>query len=163
MIARHLRMRSHMQVRDVYKLLYQGVMGSEHLVISPREFEDRLSVEFAEIEPGESDPLFESIHPAGLLQRVNLRPYKARDGDLPRLVEACLETARHQWGTLDELQAAWSVFVRLCQQGQWPSLFLPDVMAFTRWLEKSGFPSVHHSESYRNAYRPAYRLIGSRY
>jgi hypothetical protein len=168
-LSEHLNLRPFMQVQDIYKLLYQGVIGSEHLLESPgsadaaRQFEGRLRAEFEMLEPGENEPLFESIHPAGSLQRLNLRPYKARQGDLSRLSAVCLDTARQARGTKAELQAAWKLFERACREGTWPGLSLSDSLAFSDWLNENDFPSVHHSQLYRATYQPAYRLIDAAY
>ena len=71
------------------------------------------------------------------------------------------ENARQPRGTLADLQAVWALFVPACQPGRWPGLTLADARTFTGWLEQAGFPAVHHSEIYRQAHRPAYRLVGA--
>ncbi len=38
LLKQHLDWYPQMELRDVYKLLYQGVMGAEHLISSPEEF-----------------------------------------------------------------------------------------------------------------------------
>jgi len=162
LIDQQLALHPHMQVQDAYKLLYQGVLGSEHLLgIQPGAFEQRLRLEFDALEPDAAESLFEIIHPAGALRRVNLQPYKAQSGDLARLAAACLNAARQPRGTLADLQAVWALFVLACQPGRWPGLTPADAQVFTGWLEQAGFPAVHHSEIYRQAHRPAYRLVGA--
>jgi hypothetical protein len=146
-------------VRDVYKLLYQGVRGPEHIVPSGEEFVARLREEYAAVPAAADGPVWEAVRPDGLLGRLNLRPFKARGGRLEQLVEACLDTAAHAWGTAEELRAAWTAFAALCQEGRWGELRAAEVRAFTRWLEEQGWPAVHHSAGYREAYRPAYRLL----
>jgi len=147
-----------MESRDVYKLLYQGILGLEHLVASPEDFAARLRAEYEGVSADNTEPLWEAVRPDGTLGRLNLRPFRAREGDVEQLTAACLRTAGQVWGTLDELRAAWATFVELCRAGQWPD-FLPEVLAFSAWIEDGGYPVAHHSPRYREANRPAYRLV----
>jgi hypothetical protein len=148
-----------MQPRDVYKLLYQGVRGPEHIISSPQAFREYLMSEWQALNPGGDDPLTESIRPDGSLLRLNLRPFKAEGGSLEALTAACLETAHRQWGTQDELQQAWEAFVDSCRAGSWPSLPFQEVETFTSLLQEKEFPPIHHSDRYRELYHPAYRLV----
>lgn len=149
-----------MEPRDLYKLLYQGVRGPEHLISSQKAFTERLVKEGHELDHADGDPLWELIRPNGSLLRLNLRPYKAVGG-LDELVAACLETGGRPWGTLTELQQAWEGFITTCREGYWPGLALKDVETFTSWLEENEYPPVHHSMRYQNLYRPAYRLVAA--
>ena len=65
LIAQHLARRPAMEPADVYKLLYQGVRGPEHVVASPTEFGARLAAEWDALAPGEDDPLTEPVRPDG--------------------------------------------------------------------------------------------------
>jgi hypothetical protein len=147
-----------MEPTDVYKLLYQGVLGPEHLIASPPAFAARLRTEYDEVLPDETEPVWEPFRPDGALGRVNLRPLKAGGGEVERLIAACLETAERSWGTPGELRTAWKAFVELCQSGRWPAFPLATMLTLTERLEAEGFPPMHHSSAYRLSYRPAYRL-----
>ena len=146
-----------MTPRDVYKLLYQGVLGPEHL-LGPG-FADRLRAEYAALSAKGDEPLWEEVRPDGELGRLNLRPFKAHGGDLERLIRACRRTAGQTWGTAEELREVWAVFVEQCRAGRWEVFPLSEVLAFSSWLEERGYPAVHHSPAYRAAHRPAYRLL----
>lgn len=160
LIDGHLAWYPAMEPHDVYKLLYQGVLGPKHLVASPGEFTARMRAEYEVESPDDAEPLWETVRPDGALGRLNLRSFNARRGDLESLVAACLQTAERAWGTPEELRAAWATFVALCRAGQWRVFPLPEVLAFSAWLEGHGYPIVHHSAQYREAYKPAYRLVG---
>lgn len=153
--ARHAAM----AVRDAYKLLFQGVRGPEHLIASAEDLTARLRVEYASLPAAEDDPLWEAVRPDGTLGRLNLRPFKARGGTLEWLVAAVRQTGARPWGTLPELRAVWAAFGELCQEGRWEQFPPEEVRGFTAWLEAQGWPAVHHSDAYRRAYRPAYRLV----
>ena len=161
LIGEHLSRRPGMEVRDIYKLIYQSVRGPEHMITSPYTFTKRLAAEWESLDPADSDPLWETIRPDGSLLRLNLRPFKNWEGDLEGLVTACLETARRSWGTQAELQQAWAGFAAACRDHSLPGVALDQVEIFTSWLDENGYPAVHHSERYRSLYRPAYRLVAA--
>ena len=152
-----------MEPRDVYKLLYQGVMGSEHLLASQLEFIRYLRSEF---EPLKTDPgqiLFEPIRTDGKLFRVNLRSYKSRWLGLDSLFSPLIETAQLITGTQGELRMVWQDFIQLCTNGQFVNFKLDTLQQFSCWLEQIEFSAVHHSEVYEHNYQPAYRLISARF
>ncbi len=160
-IHQHLNWYPLMELRDVYKLIYQGVLGSEHLVSSTTEFASYLEQEFEHLVPDPAGRLAEPVRPDGGLLRINLRPYKSRQQDVAQLVPLCLETAAEKWGKLSDLQEAWDSFVSQVKQSRFPQFTLEQVVDFTSWLEAHNYPALHHSEIYRQHYQPAYRLISS--
>jgi len=162
-IHQHLLWFPVIELRDVYKLIFQGVMGSEHLISSPQAFINYLAEEFEPLQPDPSERLLEPIRSDGSLLRINLRPYKARDLSRSALIPALLETARSFKGDTSELPATWMDFVRACEQGRFPKFDLDQTHQFTSWLEKLDFPAVHHSEAYNREYMPAYRLIAAEF
>lgn len=149
--------------RDIYKLLYQGVLGPEHAISSEDEFAAQLRAELAAATPDDNEPLWEPLRPDGLLGRLNLRPFKARGGDPDRLLEACLRTACMRWGTPEDLKRAWDTFNMLARQGAWPSIPFSRVEVLTRYLILHGYPPMHHTSLYRRSYAPAYRVIAARW
>ncbi len=158
LIAAHLARHPTLQLRDVYKLLYQGVLGPEHLVSSPERFAAFLEQEYESVQAQEDQLLWEPVRPDGRLGRINLRPFKARGGNLVDLVRACLVAAQERWGTPDELRATWALFVQQCREGRWERFPGAAAESFTVWLEGERYPAVHHSEEYREGERPAYRI-----
>ena len=78
-----------------------------------------------------------------------------------KLGGACLATTRRVWGSSSDLEGIWFAFEQGCAAGLWSSFPLIEVLAFTCWLTEHAYPSVRHSEAYRAAYRPAYRLVGA--
>lgn len=160
-ILQHLKWYPLMRPCDVYKLIFQGVMGSEHLISSAEGFTKYLAEEFDPLLPDPSGRLLEPLRPDRTLLRINLRPYKALKKPVNLLIPALLETASSVKGDLDELRAAWMDFVQACEQGRVPGINATELHEFTTWLEGLGFPALHHSEAYSSAYQPAYRLIAA--
>jgi hypothetical protein len=161
LLKQHLSWYPMMEVQDVYKLLFQGVLGPEHLIDSTEEYSRYLEQEYDALQMDARQVLFEPVRADGLLFRVNLRAYKAHQLGLIRLVTLLIKTAQLIQGTKPELKLAWSTFTQLCQQGYIRHFNLEDIAEFDHHLEESGFNAMHHSETYRRLYQPAYRLIAA--
>jgi hypothetical protein len=161
LVHQHLNWYPLMELRDVFKLLYQGVLGSEHLVTLADDFKLALRAEFDTLTAISGGRLLEPVHPKRKLLRFNLRVYKSMQTDLDQLVPVFLETAKQTWGTQAELQVAWANFAGLCEQGRIKGFPLSSVNGFSAWLERQAYPPLHHSETYRWAYQPSYRLISA--
>ncbi len=151
-----------MQVQDVYKLIYQGTLGPEHMVATRQEFTRSLEAEFSDIEPGPGH-LLEPIRADQVLYRLNLRPYKLLQQGISALVGPLLMTSKHYVGDKTRLMESWADFIEICSQEKLDMFTTDTVEQFNHWLEKEDYPAVHHSEAYRQAYRPAYRLILAQY
>lgn len=166
LIDQHLGWHPVMEPRDAYKLIYQGIMGLGHLVTSPEDFGARLrrecgaiTAEDESVSMDQAEPLWQAVRPDGTLGRLNLRPFKARQGKIESLISACLMTAGQVWGTPEDLRAAWKTFVKIGRSGRWPGWPQSEVLAFATWIEAHNYPVIHHSARYTEAYRPAYRLV----
>ena len=159
LIDQHLQWYPSMEPRDVYKLLYQGVLGPEHIIVNESAFRERVLAEFASLDARQDEQFCESVRPDGLLVRINLRTFKFRNGDLESLIAACLSAGRQEWGEPEELKVAWDAFCGLCREGRWPGFGPASVSECSVWLKARGYPAVHHSPAYRSCYQPSYRLI----
>jgi hypothetical protein len=146
-------------VDDVYKLLYQAILGPEHLIADTARFALRLREELAVADGGVDEVLWEPIRPDGQLGRLHLRPFNAADGDPEALLTACLYTAERSWGAVSDLQAVWPFVVRSIEAGRWSRLIPADALRLTEELVATGYGARHHSAAYRAAYRPSYRLV----
>jgi len=147
-----------LQVQDLYKLVLQAAMGSEHAVRDEAAARQWLESELSRLGDGPEEPEVESISPDGAIVRVHLRPYTAKGGDPHRLLAAFLETAREYKGEEARLQQYWLWAEEMCRSGQLP-FREEDLRRFFADMEAQGYPAVHHSKQYRDAYRPAYRVV----
>lgn len=163
LIQQHLSWYPLMEPRDIYKLLFQGVMGSEHMIPTRQEFIRRMYSEFERLQPDQHQRVLEPVRSDQLLFRLNLRAYKSQPVSIDQLFTALLESARLISGCTTELQTVWGVFVQLCEQGHISKFNISTIQRFTHWLEQMKFPAVHHSEIYRREYQPAYRLISAKF
>lgn len=159
LIVSHLHRYPLMDVRDVYVLLYQGAMGPVRLDYGGLDFDKGLLEEFSLAEADESIPLWEDLRPDGKIVRLNLAPYKARSGDPGTLTTLCLWTFSSFKGNLDDLKASWRTFTHLCHEGRLNNFKPGEMSTLDEWLSKHNFPPQNHSDTYRSAYHPAYRLV----
>jgi len=158
----HLSRYPMMQPDDLYKLLHQAAMGSEHAIASreaARHWMNR-ELEDLRIEGDETveEPLIEPLSPDGRLVRVNLRPYLRSGADPELLLDAFVRTGEEYSGDPLTLESYCEQAVELARQGSLP--FSPaELEAHFATLKRKGYPAVHHSKSYADAYRPGYRVV----
>ena len=163
LITQHLSWYPLMEPRDVYKLLYQGALGSEHIISSPENFKSYLLSELDKLNADPVERLLEPVRADMTLLRLNLRAWKARQIEPDQLITALLDTGEMPIGTQALLQATWVRFIELCEIRRINQFSTDTVYGFAAWLVEMAFPVVHHSDIYRRAYRPAYRLISSKF
>ncbi|MCS6848545.1 MAG: hypothetical protein RMN52_12640 [Anaerolineae bacterium] len=158
----HLRRYPLMQAEDVYKLLHQACLGSEHAVRDLDGVRRWLARELAEMGAGPDDPLIDPIAPDGRIVRVHLRPYVAAGHDPAQLLDAFVRTANGYRGSHDDLQRALDEAIALAEAGV-VTLDARRLRELSRSLAAQGFPAIHHSDAYERAYRPAYRVVARAY
>ncbi len=151
-----------MQPQDVYKLLFQAALGSEHAVDDVQSVRIWLAREVSEMGGGPDDQLFDPISPDGQILRVHLRPYLRSGKDPEALLKAFIHTANEWHASTESLKILGAEAACLLQAGTSP-FPLEDFEAFFSRLENQGFPAVHHSEEYIRLYRPAYRVVARQF
>ena len=147
-----------MQPRDAVKLIYQNAFGGGHLIRDEQACLNYLRREYADLEKDPTAPLYEDI--GNGIVRVNLAAVKAED--LERLGRAFIDSAAKHKGTMDRFLNKLEVLRKLANEGA----FNFDTNALSSYLTKykaAGYPAVSHSPEYRQAYKPAYRIIRKAY
>lgn len=141
-------------LQDVFKFLFQSCFGCEHLVSDAAGALSMLKKELAfadqddlpEIEPLDGDfcrvhlkILNKGLSPETLCRLFLLSAQKQADGAsrLEQSLENLLQYARERRLPFSENEVSEQIHL-------WKS---------------SGYPAVHHSEGYREAHHPAYRVI----
>ena len=158
LLVEHARRYPKMEPADLYKLLMHRSMGPGHLVTAGDALA-WLQQEAAELAPLPAGVEAVEVLDAGRgLARVHLRPWLAQGVSLEALATAFSETAARWTPQPDLLAVELGVAGRLLpqlglsfDQAAWE--------AFTAPLLAQGLPAVHHSETYRAAYAPAYRVV----
>ena len=144
-----------MAPQDAVKLIYQQEFGPEHLILNPEKALEALRKEMETVEAEAAEPLYESI--GNGLCRLNLRPCKARGIPAEDICGLLCETAKHVEGDRKRFRQGIRDLQELAEAGETPF----DAVELDLILAKypDACPPVHHSEGYRAAYSPAYRLI----
>ncbi len=143
-----------MQPCDAVKLLYQNEFGGGHLIADPDRSLARILEEAASCVPCPLSPEYESI--GGGLVRAHLTCLAHLTPE--QLNSAFVLSARQRSGTL-------AVFMRKLEflQENLPALgfaFSPhDLADYLAAYAAQGYPMVSHSETFRAAYHPAYRVV----
>ena len=147
-----------LELQDLYKLIYQAAMGSEHAVSDTDMVHTSLERELEALTDGPAEPVIENISPDSRLVRINLRPYFAAKGDRSALITAFVRTANEYKGSDCQLRRYWSYAERMAADGELPFTYAALERFFSE-MQAQGFPAVHHSTTYASAYHPAYRVI----
>ena len=157
LILNHMKHRPEALPQDVYKLLYQGVFGVGHIV-SDHAWE--VLVEEAgriDLEDHPDDPLFEPVSPDGSMVRVNLRQYINMGGELEALFRVMKESAKIK-GETGVFLEYWGQFKELVYEGKIVHS-LVDIQILDEAIKRDGVKPMHHTEPYREAYYPSYRVV----
>ena len=147
-----------MQPCDAVKLIYQNEFGGGHLIRDEQACLNYLHREYADLEKDPTAPLYEDI--GNGIVRVNLAA--VREEDLEQLGQDFIASAAKHKGTLDSFLNKLEVLQTLTTGG----VFAFDLDALNTYLSEykaAGYPAVSHSEQYRQAYKPAYRIIRNAY
>lgn len=142
--------------RDAVKLVYQNEFGGGHLITDRAACRARLLAEYEATPQNTSLPLTESI--GNGLVRVNLAAMNSAGYTPERLFDDFAASAESHRGTLpafwEKLHFLTSRFEEVgfpFSRAEWE-----DYLAVYR---AAGYPAVSHSDAYRNAYHPAYRVV----
>ncbi len=144
-----------MTARDILKLLYQHSFGGGHLIEDEEKMAARLEEEYRQAEPCPGLPLFEPL--GGGWARLHLAPARKAGlsaGLIGRMFRASARPKPE--GALLQGVDEWK---SLAWQGVFPHCTLAQAEACL--AEYKGGP-VSHSEAYRQAYHPAYRVVDAR-
>lgn len=147
-----------MQPTDAVKLIYQNEFGGGHLIKDPAAFFRYLSAEYEAVKGEPTNEKYELLG-NGVL-RIHLRAL--RPEELAPLGRAFLRSAAEHRGSVESFRQKLTLLEDLTREG----IFSFDLDALWDCLtdyEKLGFPMISHSLQYREAYRPAYRIITESY
>lgn len=145
-----------MEPRDAVKMCYQAAFGAEHAAPDKDRAANHLYRELEGVEADNNIPLFEPI--SDKIVRVNLAAWKFRGLKADWLLNMFLHTRApgESFSALMECVAA------AAEKGE--LLFTAeDWSGFASTYPADAPHPVHHSEGYRTAERPAYRIVSAEY
>lgn len=152
----HIRRYPLMQPIDALKLLYQGEFGGGHLIRDPDTCLQGLREEYAHTEQVQEASLLEPLN--GDVMRVNLAALEGHGLSVEKVFQAFLASSEAIKGSMEHFGRAavhaapsgWRNAASIYFGGFDDQLF-PYIA--------QGFPPCSHSEQYRVAYHPAYRVV----
>lgn len=151
-----------MKIQDIYKLIYQAAMGPEHIIENKEISYKRLCVEFEEVDLDSNRPLLEEIDPANQIVRLYINPFKARGFELKKLFDAFYRTAASYTASPRNLERYFNE-IFLIEEKKILPVNINDLKGYFFFNQKRNFPPVHHSDTYKSAYHPSYRLVLKKY
>lgn len=155
LLINHYKKYPALQIKDLFKFLYQSTFGCEHLLCNEEKAIDYIKEEY--IECG----------------KVFI---EALDGDYTRVSLGFLDegltaetfgrlfslSAKEEKGSIDDLLKKLEILRELIIENALPFTLEEFEKEIKEW-EKEEFSPIHHSEEFRASYKPSYRLIHNKF
>lgn len=141
---------------DGVKLIYQNEFGGGHLITDSARTLERLRAEYDAVRHDPSQAIFEDI--GNGIVRVMLSALDTGRYPLEALNRDFVRSAGLHRGDMAAFLGKLEVLRELCAQGAF-GFSLEELDGYLAEYTAAGCPMVSHSEEYRRAYQPAYRVI----
>ena len=157
-LAEHFKKHPSIMPRDVVKACYQAAYGAEHLLADMSGARRYFDAEFEAVAHGNSD-LFEMLSDS--VARVDLGAWKK--AGLPK--EWLFNMFASSAGKKKDGNLLFEEYLALSEDviGQNGGFSLEEWRDFLKEYRARGGGAVHHSDSYRQGERPAYRIVDSEF
>ena len=155
-LANHFEQYPKMQPQDAVKLIYQNEFGPGHLISDPKKALKLLEQEMAPLTDEGKEPLYESI--GNGLCRLNLRPCKMKGIPAQDILALFLDAAKGIQGDKKQFQKKLQALQQMADRDETP-FYAAELDYYLILYRDKGCPAVHHSDAYRAAYHPAYRVV----
>lgn len=150
------------EVVDLIKLLYQSEFAGSHMISDETASLRRLQAEIEQLRPADwaGQPLFREI--GNGLCRLNLGPAAEAGLSAETINHLFIRASNQKQGSRPAFEEKLRLLQACCTEGllPYPAAFVHEEM---RRLREQGYPPVRHSNAYRAAYHPAYRIIQQEY
>lgn len=147
-----------LEITDLFKFVYQSSFGCEHLVTDEESVKAYLCKEAAAALPATGD-LTEALD--GDYCRVHL-DYLKKGLRADTFAKLFVLSAEHVEDGERRLLEKLSVLTEMVRDGELPFTEEEVTGAIEEW-RKDGYPACRHSDAFRKAYAPAYRLMKKEY
>ncbi len=153
-----VRLHPSMTAQDIVKMCYQAAFGADHMISDIEAVSNYFYKEYESVLADANESLVEKI--SENVCRVNMRAWKATKMNPQWLLNMFILTAsvtndgKHLF---EEYLSAAEMLVRRSEI----SVSREDWDTFMKEYRQNGMPAVHHSEAYRKAEKPAYRIVKS--
>ena len=146
-----------MEPTDGVKLIYQNVFGGGHLIRDPEACRRMLRQEYASTPQVPGAALTEPI--GNGMVRVMLRALEENGWEADRLCDIFIRSSRAHQGSREEFLEKLDLLRALTREGIF-RFGTAELEAYLEAYRAAGYPMVSHSPRFREAYRPAYRIVG---
>lgn len=175
-LQNHYSLYPQMQIQDMIKLIYQNEFAGGHLIANEKESLERLIEECNHIESETShsenivvDYAEASIYGNALFQdignnlcRIDLNSLKAVNINIKTVNKFFVNTSNSIKGERSQLEKKLEIFRQCCETKALP-YSIEQLDLFLAEYKRAGYPPISHSEVYKNAYKPSYRVISLAY
>ena len=144
---------------DLIKLCFQAAWGAEHLLLDRERAQSYFLREYEATE-ATNEPLLEEI--SAVYSRMNIGAVKRLSIEPDRAFEAFFLTASEKSASGDIFDGLLASVGALAEGGELPFSKKDWDLTLKEYCAAGGGP-VHHSEEYRQAEHPAYRVIAKKY
>lgn len=145
-----------MEPTDAVKLIYQNEFGGGHLIRDVDSCMNYLRREYESVIQSPDALLLEDI--GNGMYRVNLNALDHAGYSIDQLGADFIRSANAHQGSLDNFLQKLEILRQLTREGRMP-FSIEALDAYLETYRQAGYPMVSHSDTYRNAYSPAYRII----
>ena len=155
-LTRHAKKYPLIQPCDAVKLIYQSEFLGGHMIKSPEQSLLRLIEEFNHVEKIPGMELFEYIGSG--VSRVNLAALDPKKYPLETLNRDFCESANMRHGNVENFMEKLGILLSEFPQFGF-NFSESELREYLKKYREAGFPAVSHSDEYRQAYKPAYRVV----
>ena len=149
-----------MEPTDAVKLIFQNEFGGGHMIRDEDSCMAYLRRECENTEKNRDIPLWEEI--GNGIVRVNLAALTEEVYPVEQLGRDFIRAAAAHKGDIALFLEKLQILRQLTEEGIFP--FSPaQLETYLTQYAKAGYPPVSHSQRYRDAYHPAYRVILKKY
>ena len=145
-----------MEPKDAVKLIYQNEFGGGHLIRDVSSCLNYLRREYESVAQSPNAPLTEDI--GNGMVRVYLNALDRFGYTVEQLGEDFIRSADAHRGSLNHFLSKLELLQVLTREGRMP-FSSAELDAYLETYRQAGYPMVSHSDTYRQAYSPAYRII----
>ena len=145
-----------MEPTDAVKLIYQNEFGGGHLIRDVDSCLNYLRREYESVHQSPDAPLTEDI--GNGMVRIYLNALDRSGYTVDQLGADFIRSANMQQGSMDSFLKKLEILRELAREGRMP-FSLESLETYLETYQQAGYPMVSHSDAYRNAYHPAYRII----
>lgn len=164
----HIRRYPKMQVTDAVKLLYQSEFGGGHMIANPVRSLNWIKEEWKQMQvksesgaatAGMAEEKARSVceEIGGGLCRISLQALG--EGLAPETLNGMfVKTADRAVGSVEGFERKLEMLNQCCKEGLTP-FGMEELEQYLKDYRAKGYPPVSHSEQYRVAYGPSYRVV----